>query len=293
MNGRVYDPVAGRFLGADPIIDGVSSSQGPNPYAYVHNNPLTLIDPSGYGGCSSIEPHFCPAHFDFGTNSWEILRDWVRDLESSQGGGSAINPSGLPGGERSTIGPGKDRAASFFGGPGVMYGAASTVGGPSNLADTQSATFRNTGIPQDLVDFAVATLLELQQGLPLEIAFAIYRNDSGAIVRGPLVTSPISNPFETKIPIDPSLGILVGVAHTHPYFGSDAILRQLNGRFGLDLDPDHNAANRAGRRFGPEDDDVVRERRIPNIMRTPSSTQIKMMYLDHRGRLRQTIVWSQ
>jgi len=48
MNGRVYEPVAGRFLSRDPIIDGFDSSQGPNGFAYVHNNPLAYTDPSGF-----------------------------------------------------------------------------------------------------------------------------------------------------------------------------------------------------------------------------------------------------
>jgi RHS repeat-associated protein len=47
MNGRVYDPVIGRFLSRDPIVDG-RVSQGANGYAYVWNNPLTFTDPSGY-----------------------------------------------------------------------------------------------------------------------------------------------------------------------------------------------------------------------------------------------------
>ena len=47
MNGRVYDPVVGRFLSADPVI-ALGSGQGPNPYAYVMNNPLRYTDPSGY-----------------------------------------------------------------------------------------------------------------------------------------------------------------------------------------------------------------------------------------------------
>jgi RHS repeat-associated protein len=51
MNGRVYDPTTGRFLSRDPLIDGVFSSQGPNGYAYVHNNPLAFVDPSGFDLC--------------------------------------------------------------------------------------------------------------------------------------------------------------------------------------------------------------------------------------------------
>ncbi len=48
MNGRVFEPVAGRFLSRDPFIDGFASSQGMNGYAYVHNSPLTFVDPSGF-----------------------------------------------------------------------------------------------------------------------------------------------------------------------------------------------------------------------------------------------------
>jgi RHS repeat-associated protein len=48
MNGRIYDPVLGRFMTADILIDGPSSLQGYNRYSYVHNNPLMYTDPSGH-----------------------------------------------------------------------------------------------------------------------------------------------------------------------------------------------------------------------------------------------------
>lgn len=48
MNGRVYDPVLGRFLSADPNIDGVEDAQGYNRYSYVGNNPMNATDPSGF-----------------------------------------------------------------------------------------------------------------------------------------------------------------------------------------------------------------------------------------------------
>lgn len=48
MNGRVYDPTLGRFISADPNIDGVSDAQGYNRYSYVGNNPLGATDPTGF-----------------------------------------------------------------------------------------------------------------------------------------------------------------------------------------------------------------------------------------------------
>jgi RHS repeat-associated protein len=48
MNGRVYDPVLGRFLSADPFIGDPSDSQDYNRYSYLGSNPLGGTDPSGY-----------------------------------------------------------------------------------------------------------------------------------------------------------------------------------------------------------------------------------------------------
>jgi RHS repeat-associated protein len=54
MNGRVYDPVLGRFLSPDPIVQAPFDTQGLNRYAYVRNNPLRYRDPSGY--CFNTHP---------------------------------------------------------------------------------------------------------------------------------------------------------------------------------------------------------------------------------------------
>lgn len=37
-----------RYLSADPLIDGPASTQGWNRYSYVHGNPLSFTDPSGF-----------------------------------------------------------------------------------------------------------------------------------------------------------------------------------------------------------------------------------------------------
>ncbi len=54
MNGRIYDAVLGRFLSADPNVDGVSNAQGYNRYSYVGNNPLGATDPTGYFSLKDI-----------------------------------------------------------------------------------------------------------------------------------------------------------------------------------------------------------------------------------------------
>ena len=48
MNGRVYDPVLGRFLSADQVLQFPENSQSYNKYSYVMNNPMKYVDPSGY-----------------------------------------------------------------------------------------------------------------------------------------------------------------------------------------------------------------------------------------------------
>lgn len=48
MNGRVYDPLIGRFLTADPFIQSPEDLQSFNRYSYVLSNPLAYSDPTGY-----------------------------------------------------------------------------------------------------------------------------------------------------------------------------------------------------------------------------------------------------
>jgi RHS repeat-associated protein len=48
MNGRVQHPGLGRFLSPDPLLGDPANPQTLNRYAYVSNNPLALVDPSGF-----------------------------------------------------------------------------------------------------------------------------------------------------------------------------------------------------------------------------------------------------
>src|SRR5262249_44235777 len=55
MNGRVYDPLLGRFFTADPTIESPGNLQSYNRYSYVWNNPLGASDPTGYRRCCSLK----------------------------------------------------------------------------------------------------------------------------------------------------------------------------------------------------------------------------------------------
>ncbi len=48
MNGRIYDPLIGRMLSADPIVQFSGNLQSYNRYSYVYNSPLSNTDPSGH-----------------------------------------------------------------------------------------------------------------------------------------------------------------------------------------------------------------------------------------------------
>lgn len=51
MNGRLYDPVLGRFVSADFMIQSPDNLQSYNRYTYAWNNPLAGTDPSGQVWC--------------------------------------------------------------------------------------------------------------------------------------------------------------------------------------------------------------------------------------------------
>jgi RHS repeat-associated protein len=105
MNGRIYDPVIGRFLQADPMIQAPQNAQSHNRYSYVMNNPLSFTDPSGF-------------------SSWTRFRDkWLKPIIAI-GVAWALGPAG------------------FFASQGGIFGAITggmSVGviAPSVLSTTQ------------------------------------------------------------------------------------------------------------------------------------------------------------
>jgi RHS repeat-associated protein len=85
MNGRVQDSVTGRFLSADPHIPGRTNTQDFNRYAYVVNNPLSYIDPTGFCPLDdgSDDGQLCEVVVSASTNAYQnINSDWYLPLSS-------------------------------------------------------------------------------------------------------------------------------------------------------------------------------------------------------------------
>ena len=59
MNGRVQDPVLGLMISADPFVQAPYHSPALNRYSYVWNNPVSLVDPSGFQVENIEIPQYC------------------------------------------------------------------------------------------------------------------------------------------------------------------------------------------------------------------------------------------
>ena len=59
MNGRLYDPLLGRFLSPDPVVANPADGQQWNLYSYAMNSPLSYIDPSGLSFCDPAQQSWC------------------------------------------------------------------------------------------------------------------------------------------------------------------------------------------------------------------------------------------
>ena len=73
MNGRLYDPLVGRFLSADPYVQDGGLTQSYNRYSYCLNNPLRYTDPSGYKWNWKWLRYLNPV------NDLQDLMQWIND----------------------------------------------------------------------------------------------------------------------------------------------------------------------------------------------------------------------
>jgi RHS repeat-associated protein len=104
-NARLYNPEAGRLVSADSIVPDPSNPQSLNRYSYVLNNPVNMIDPTGY-----TEYYISPGG-DGGSSSSRQLRDTLDHERTNR--------------PRTISGSGSDSkvdVAKFFGGSSNSFG---------------------------------------------------------------------------------------------------------------------------------------------------------------------------
>lgn len=117
MNGRVYEPLLGKFLSADPILQDPMNGQSYNRYAYVFNNPTNLTDPTGF------ETQGAQCHFGSGSKScaagegvgplpdYNKANSQAAKTEKSDGKGNPsvdVKKPGVSGGKEATNGGTQD-----------------------------------------------------------------------------------------------------------------------------------------------------------------------------------------
>jgi RHS repeat-associated protein len=144
MRGRLYDPLAARFVSADPIMQEPFWSQGTNRYSYVFNDPVNNTDPSGF---LTIAPgHYGGAYFvgtpldvagNLGGIGIDIAMPLVRDLIGW--GGNRGVPLGT-----TQVGMGKHAPTSVPSSQGATNATQQNKGvGPQRVIDEE---YRRLGL---------------------------------------------------------------------------------------------------------------------------------------------------
>jgi RHS repeat-associated protein len=107
FGARLYDTNIGAFISADPLTDPGDTATGPNGYAYAGNNPVSVVDPSGYDssvylpppGGISIDPGYTPAlqdSFDVTPITSDPIATNLADTPASFDNSTTANPSADP-----------------------------------------------------------------------------------------------------------------------------------------------------------------------------------------------------
>jgi len=81
LNGRVYDPVIGRMISADPTVPDADDAQQYNRYTYVLNNGLAFIDPTGFSTSDAERRMMSDGGFANGISYADLLKQQNQDKQ--------------------------------------------------------------------------------------------------------------------------------------------------------------------------------------------------------------------
>lgn len=118
MNGRIYDPLLGRFLSADPNVQSPKNTQSLNRFSYVMNNPLSATDPTGYFSFSKFMHKWMPIILQIG-------------MMAASGGLTAFGQAAVAGFMGFAMSGGDVRAGLVAAATAGMFHAVGTAFGPA------------------------------------------------------------------------------------------------------------------------------------------------------------------
>jgi hypothetical protein len=153
MNGRMYDPLLGRFLSPEPYVQAPDFSQSFNRYSYCLNNPLVYTDPEGewihivigavIGGVVNLAAHW---------NQIDDIGDGLKAFGIGAAGGAlaAFTGGAVLGAFGAGVGAGGFVGGAVSSGVGYLYGTTATgIGNAAVFGDpmpTGKQLIAGTGI---------------------------------------------------------------------------------------------------------------------------------------------------
>ncbi len=87
-HARLYDPLLGRFISPDPIVQDPFDPQSLNRYSYARNNPLRYTDPTGNAWYDAV--------VNFFTNIWQSVVSFFSPILQPFIGPATTSIGGLP-----------------------------------------------------------------------------------------------------------------------------------------------------------------------------------------------------
>ena len=208
LGARPYDPATGRFTQPDTIDQG-GSPQSVNPYSYVLNNPLILVDPTGHQAADTqfvVDPVA-------GTNEVPLIssspEEWLPYAPASANSPAPVSsqPSATPAAQPAVAEPPRGHATGF----GIDVGGSLCVVFCAVLGDVQVGMYFTPPGPTDRL---------------FNDAHFFVSAGGGFLGVTPAPENATDFAFGQKIPGDPccqwSLGVSGGVGASFVVFESEA-----------------------------------------------------------------------
>lgn len=177
MNGRVYDPVVGRFIQPDNYIQAPDVLQNYNRYSYVLNNPLKYTDPSGYWAIiDDVIAGAIGGVCNLAYNAWQGNINSLSDVGVAFGSGAAAGVLAL-------YGP-----LGWAAGGALVGGANAYLGGANDPVDILKAAGMGaiSGLAGGVVGSAVTPGVNslVSSSMNQVVANTVVGGASGAITGG-------------------------------------------------------------------------------------------------------------